>query len=308
MKPFDVVRKILCVLPVDKYGHIVMVLHQGDLSTVTPTQFLGKINSHEMYMHITPEESSSSTKKKDLAFKASQDRRGKEKLSRDSSSDDEIDDVTLALMVRRTTKLLKKLHKHGVKFDGKKKKFFTSSKRKPVSEMDCCNCGKLGHLAHQCPEPPKNDKFKKKGKGKKDDSSDNHEHEKKKKKPYKKKDGKKKEYQKNKNDKAYIVGDWLTDIESSSGSSYEDSDHDKVATIAIESSSSPPPSSSSTNLCPMAKGDRKVQSSSKDSDNDNERESESEDEFEAPSYDELVKLLNKYSKIIMRTRSKNENL
>ena len=37
MQPSDVVRKILSVLPIDKYGHIVTMLHQGDLSTATPT-------------------------------------------------------------------------------------------------------------------------------------------------------------------------------------------------------------------------------------------------------------------------------
>ena len=63
-QPFHVVRKILSVLPIDKYGHIVMVLHQDDLSTATPTQILGKINAHEMYIHITPQDGSSSTKKK----------------------------------------------------------------------------------------------------------------------------------------------------------------------------------------------------------------------------------------------------
>jgi hypothetical protein len=68
-------------------------------------------------------------------------------------------------MVRRTTKMLKKLNK----FDGKKK-FFTCSRRKPISEMDCYNYGDLDHLAHQCPKPKK-DKYKK-YKGKKDDSSD----------------------------------------------------------------------------------------------------------------------------------------
>ena len=64
MSPSDVVRKILSVLPIDKYGHIVTVLHQGDLSTATPTQILGKINAHKMYMHIIPQDGSSSTKKK----------------------------------------------------------------------------------------------------------------------------------------------------------------------------------------------------------------------------------------------------
>jgi len=106
-----------------------------------------------------------------------------------------------------------------------------------------------------------------------------------------------------KNGKAYIVGDWLTDIESSSGdSSSNESDDEKVAAIAIDASSpsSSPPSTSSTQLCLMAKGDRKVQS-------EDER-SESDSEYESPSYDELVKLLNKYTKVIRKTRSENEKL
>ena len=117
-------------------------------------------------MHITPQDGSSSTKKKekDLAFKASQEK-GKARLEYESSSDDEVDDEILALMVKKTAKMLKKLNKSDIKFDGKKKKFFTSSRRKSISEMNCCNCGELGHLAHQCTKPKK-DKFKNKNKGK----------------------------------------------------------------------------------------------------------------------------------------------
>jgi hypothetical protein len=70
----DVVRKILSVLPIEKYGHIVTVLYQMDLSINTPTQILGKINAHEMYMHINDKDGSFS-KKKDLARKASQKKR-----------------------------------------------------------------------------------------------------------------------------------------------------------------------------------------------------------------------------------------
>ena len=33
MQPSYIVRKILSVLPIDKYRYIVTVLHQGDLST-----------------------------------------------------------------------------------------------------------------------------------------------------------------------------------------------------------------------------------------------------------------------------------
>jgi hypothetical protein len=55
MSPSDVARRILSVLLIEKYSHIVTMLHQSDLSTATPTQVLGKINAYEMYMHITPE-------------------------------------------------------------------------------------------------------------------------------------------------------------------------------------------------------------------------------------------------------------
>jgi hypothetical protein len=113
------------VLPVEKYGQIVTMLHQSDLSTITPTQVLRKINAHEIYMHITPKDGSSSSKKKDLAFKASHEKKKKKSqalIVQESSSDDDLDDASLALMVKKTTKMLKKLNKSGIKFDGKKKK------------------------------------------------------------------------------------------------------------------------------------------------------------------------------------------
>jgi hypothetical protein len=206
----DVVRKILSVLPIDKYGHIVTMRHQMDLSIATPTQILGKINAHEMYMHINDKDGSCS-KRKDLALKASQEKKGKAKMQveEESSSDADLD-ANIALVVRKTTKMLKKLNREGTKFDSRKKKFF-SSKRKSISRIDCYKCGELGHLAHQCNKPKKN-----KIKGKEDDDSDD---EKKEKKFFKRKEGKHKRFHKKKNGKAYIVGDWLTDIESSSGSS-----------------------------------------------------------------------------------------
>jgi hypothetical protein len=105
----------------------------------TPTQILGKINAHEMYMHINDKDGSSS-KRKDLALKASQEKKGKAKMQveEESSSDDDLD-TNIALMVRKTTKMLKKLNREGIKFDSRKK--FFSSKRKPITEMDCYNCG-----------------------------------------------------------------------------------------------------------------------------------------------------------------------
>ena len=129
----------------------------------------------------------------------------------ESSSDEEDEDENLALMVKKATKMLKKLNKSGIKFDGKKKKFFTSSRRKPISEMDCFNYGELSHLAHQCTKA-KTDKFKKKNKDKKDDSSNEDEDEKKKNKPYKKRDDKKRDFHKKKKSGKALGGYGIEDL------------------------------------------------------------------------------------------------
>jgi hypothetical protein len=270
------------------------MLHEMDLSTATPTQILGKINAHEMYMHINDKDNSSSLNK-DLDLKSSQEKKGKTKVlvEEESSSDYDLD-ANNALMVIKITKMLKKLNREGIKFDSRKKKFF-SSKRKPISEMDCYNYGELGHLAHQCTKPKKN-KFKRK----KDDESED---EKKEKMFLKKKDGKQKRFHKRKNGKAHIVGDWLTDIESSSGSSSSEEDDEKVVAVDFSSPSSSP--SSTTHICLMAKGERKVQN---DVTNDVESGSVSDDEYASPTYDELADLLKEYTQTIRKSKAKCDKL
>jgi hypothetical protein len=75
----DSVRKIVSMLPIKKYDHIIIVLHQMDLSTTTPTQILGRIIAHEMYMYINDKDGTSS-KKKDLVLKVNQENKGKTKI------------------------------------------------------------------------------------------------------------------------------------------------------------------------------------------------------------------------------------
>ena len=62
----------------------------------------------------------------------------------------------------------------------------------------------------------------------------------------------------------------------------------------------------------MAKGEWKVQNDDDSSGDDNasndESGSDSDEEFESPSYDDLIKLLNQYTKIIRKTRAKNKKL
>jgi hypothetical protein len=131
----DIVRKIQIALPIDKYGHIITMVHQVDLSTSTPTQILGMINTHEMYMHTNNQDETSSNKKKDLAIKADnkKNEKAKTKEKLESSGGDQNDEVKLALMVKKTTSTLKKLNKEGISINSRKKIFFTSSKRKPIS-------------------------------------------------------------------------------------------------------------------------------------------------------------------------------
>ena len=54
----------------------------------------------------------------------------------------------------------------------------------------------------------------------------------------------------------------------------------------------------------MAKGERKVQNDDDSSGDDNASNDDSDEEFESPSYDDLVKLLNQYTKIIRKTSKK----
>jgi hypothetical protein len=60
-----------------------------------------------------------------LALQASHKKKGKTKIpvEEESSSDDDLD-TNIALMVRKTTKMLKKLNREGIKFDSRKKNFF----------------------------------------------------------------------------------------------------------------------------------------------------------------------------------------
>jgi hypothetical protein len=107
------------------------------------------------------------------------------------------------------------------------KKFFTSSKTNPISKMDCYNCGELGHLSHQFFKPKK-----KNFTGKKDGTSNDE----KKHKSFKRRYGKKKHFHNKKiRVKAYVIGDWLTNIEPSSCSfsCNNNDEEDKVATLAI---------------------------------------------------------------------------
>jgi ABC-type multidrug transport system ATPase subunit len=74
----DIVRKIISLLPQQRYGSIITILHNmEDLNTMTPTIVIGKIVAFEM-----------STSSKTYAF-ACDERKGKKKAPTPSSSSEE---------------------------------------------------------------------------------------------------------------------------------------------------------------------------------------------------------------------------
>jgi len=297
----DIIRRILGILPKDKYANIVTCLHKKDLKKYTITKILGKISGHELYMGIANDQSAtSSSKKNDIALKATKEK--KYHVKKDSSdgeySGDEID---VTLLMKMTGKMLKKLDKKGVNFDNKKKRFYTT--KKSIKDMDCFNCGNLGHLAHQCPLPDKRKKNKNKDESSDDEKEKKHnkKHSHKSKKHEKRKSSKK---NKKKEGKAYI-GEWVTDEETSDDfSSSSDSDDEGVAGLAINASTPPPPSlfsSPNDHICLMAKGGHKVSNEEPQDHDSSDSDNDSDSGYELPSYDELATLLKTYTKIIMKS-------
>ena len=102
--------------------------------------------------------------KKDLTLKAKSDHKYKKKnkckapspnSSDDEASEDSSDedgDVELALLMRKTSKMMSRLNKKGYNYDPKKNKFRTRKSNDNAKKV-CYNCGKYGHLSYDCPEP-----------------------------------------------------------------------------------------------------------------------------------------------------------
>jgi hypothetical protein len=151
----EIIRKILQTLPKPKYNIVKALLFEKDFSTLTITEVVNRIHSHEMFMMEDVELSASnSSTKKDLALKASEKIKSKktnakppssssESEGKSDSSEVESDDVKLALLMKRTTKMLSKTGKKGYNYDAKKKNFQASRRNGEGSNRKCYNLWKL---------------------------------------------------------------------------------------------------------------------------------------------------------------------
>jgi hypothetical protein len=83
----DIVRKIISLLPQQRYGSIITILHNmEDLSTMTPTILIGKIAAFEMSQKMCRREEP--TNSRPYTF-ACDERKGKKKAPTSSSSSEE---------------------------------------------------------------------------------------------------------------------------------------------------------------------------------------------------------------------------
>jgi hypothetical protein len=171
----DIVRKITSLLPQQRYGSIITILHNiEDLSTMTPTVVIGKITAFEMSRKMCRGEEPTSSRP--YAF-ACDERKGKKKAPTPSSSseeeeeqsdDDEDNQPSTSSFedeetIRRVGKVVGMIHKInliGVPLQVEDLLFKID--RKKQRKRGCFACGEKGHFRDSCPTmaEPKNGRSK----------------------------------------------------------------------------------------------------------------------------------------------------
>jgi archaellum component FlaC len=218
----DISHKFLRALPL-KYEMIVTLLVRSNLKTITPSEVLGEVLTHDIFKQSQEEFHGNlhDGKKKIMAFKA--------KASNDDESYASTDD-DIASMAERFKKFMKRKGYHGV--DNKSGKSYGKN---PFSKKKCFECREMGHISTKCKKEENSSKSKK-FEGKK--------------KLFKK-------YIKKKNGKACYV-EWDSDASSDSNSNAADDDAKPskkgLVSIAIKEA----PSLSNTPYCLVAKCEPKV--------------------------------------------------
>jgi hypothetical protein len=216
-------HKSLRSLP-PKYETIVTMLVRSNLTTITPSEVLGEVLTHDIFKQSQEELHGNihEDKKKIVAFKAKSSNDDDHDGDSETSTDDDV-----ALMVKKFLK--KKGYQGGSSKDNK------SYSKNPFAKKKCFECGEMGHISTNCKYKDEDDSSKKKFDGKK--------------KLFRK-------YNKKKNGKACYV-EWDSDASLDSDSSDDDDvkpSKKGVAETAIKEALS----LFDTPYCLMAKGEPKV--------------------------------------------------
>jgi hypothetical protein len=161
----DIVRKIISLLPQQRYGSIITILHNmEDLSTMTPIIVIGKIAAFEMSRKMCWGEEPTYSRPYACAC---DERKGKKKAptlcssseeEEEKESDDEGDNQPSTSssedeeIIRRVTKVMGMIHKInliGVPLQVEDLLF--NIDRKKQIKRGCFACGEKGHFRDNCP-------------------------------------------------------------------------------------------------------------------------------------------------------------
>jgi hypothetical protein len=172
----DIVRKIISLLPQQRYGSIITILHNmEDLSTMTPTIVIGKIVAFEMLQKMCRGEEPTSSRPYAFAY---DERKGKKKAPTPSSSseeeeEEESDDdednqpCTSSFKDEETTRcigkvmgMINKINLMGVPLQVEDLLF--NIDRKNQRKRGCFACREKDHFRDNCPTmaEPKKERIK----------------------------------------------------------------------------------------------------------------------------------------------------
>jgi hypothetical protein len=146
----DISQKFLRSLP-PKYEAIVTLLVRSNLKTISPSEVLGEILTHDIFKQSQEELHGNlhEDMKKIVAFK--------DKTFNDDDHDGDIETSTdddVALMVKKFMK--KKGYQGGSSKDNK------SCSKNPFAKKKCFECGEMGHIATNCRNKDEDNSSKKK--------------------------------------------------------------------------------------------------------------------------------------------------
>jgi hypothetical protein len=164
----DIVRKIISLLPQQRYGSIITILHNmEDLSTMTPTIVIGKIAAFEMPRKMCRAEEPTSSRPYDFACV---ERKGKKKAPTPSSSSEEeeeeesddyednqpstssSEDEETIRRVEKVMGMIFNINLMGVPLQAEDLLF--NIDRKTQRKRGCFACGEKGHFRDNRPTMP----------------------------------------------------------------------------------------------------------------------------------------------------------
>ncbi|GKV41208.1 hypothetical protein SLEP1_g48774 [Rubroshorea leprosula] len=148
----EVVRKVLKSLPKNWEAKKTAIEESKDLNTLKLEDLIGKLMTYEIKVQVDGGVEGVEKKKKDVAFKASN--------QKENSEDDASDGENISTLISRE---VRRFMKKNIKSKLEKRDEGESTKR----SVKCYECNKMGHYRNECPKLKKGERKNKKSMKKK---------------------------------------------------------------------------------------------------------------------------------------------